>query len=299
MKILKCLTAPALIASLTLTLTGGASFAATLIQENFDSYGATNSALNSLNGGTGFTGAWTDAGAGVRPGYRAGTNLTYTATGYINTGLTGSNSGSGFSNGRLAGNIGPDYTGRATGATVDSTPVWFSYLVNYTAAQATNDRAYVGFGSDAASLFNPNNNVFSLGFDGQNGDFRVFSGAGAGVFAGTPIVGTNLVIGNYSSSAFNIWINPTNVSTIGDLGAATITGAPSLAPSGTQFSRISVVFREALVSNPISIDSIRVGYNGTSSAANFSAVIPEPSTYALLGLGLGALLFLRRRNAKS
>ncbi len=74
-----------------------ASAQVSLIQENFDNYGSTAVQLSGQSGGSSFSGPWTNVGGGTY-GY-ANTNLTVTATGYVNTGdAAGSNDGAASNN---------------------------------------------------------------------------------------------------------------------------------------------------------------------------------------------------------
>jgi len=91
-----------------------------------------------------------------------------------------------------------------------------------------------------------------------------------------------------ATNLVNLYIDPTG------LGSGL---APSSAISSTwdgpgSISSITGLISVGPDSGSFAWDEVRVG----DTWADVSP-IPEPSTYALLGLGLGALFFLRRRRA--
>jgi len=84
------------------------------------------------------------------------------------------------------------------------------------------------------------------------------------------------------------------------MGAANFTNSGFNYSNNTSFlAGMTVGIRsDSATPNNNFIDSARIAY-GDTSALNFAAVVPEPSTYALLALGLGALFFLRRRRIQA
>jgi len=88
---------------------------------------------------------------------------------------------------------------------------------------------------------------------------------------------TRFTQGVGASDFITLWVNPTDISS-----TSISTTAADLGTSLTAFA-----FRQAGSSGTAGIDDLIV-------ATTFAEVIPEPSTYALLGLGLAALFILRR-----
>jgi hypothetical protein len=300
------------------------SSAAVFIQENFDGYGSTDRALAGFDGGTGFTSAWTDVSnttpASTLPGYDAGGNLTYSATGYVNTGSAGASSGSAFSNGRIEGSLAVNYTGRSTSVSVaqNSGDVWFSFLLEHS---QVNDATFVGFGG-TSNLFD-NGSTSNSGAGGQDvltvginpaRQLAIFAGTTGGLAganatsAAITSTGTQLLVGRYTTSPngsgqqfVNLWLNPTNVSSMSTLLSTT----PTLSATRTTgdivgaFTKVNVALRQDAANSPSAIDAIRIGINGTSEE-NFAlamTAVPEPGTAVFLGFGALALASHRRRRS--
>ena len=114
----------------------------------------------------------------------------------------------------------------------------------------------------------------------------------------TSLTGTDSVIGpglGAGGDTFEVWYNPSNVSSIASLGAANFLSNDQDFFSRTNFmDGISLAARGDGVTL---IDSLRVSYGGTTDE-NFGAVmtaIPEPGTVGLLAFSLTTVMVLRRR----
>jgi hypothetical protein len=90
-----------------------------------------------------------------------------------------------------------------------------------------------------------------------------------------------------TNSTIDFWFNHSDTSSVGALGGATFTtGADS--KIGRESGAYNVVFAQLAFGNRV--DEIRFGDSLTDVVA-----IPEPSTFALLGIALGSLLLFRRK----
>lgn len=89
------------------------------------------------------------------------------------------------------------------------------------------------------------------------------------------VVGANL-----STDQIQLWVNPVDFSSL----SVTVTDAAFVNPD-------AFAFRQASGGGSVLVDSVAVGTDFDS------VVVPEPGTLALLGIGFGALVLRRRRQA--
>ena len=295
----------------------------TLIQENFDNYGTVLGSLATQNGGTGFSGAWTQTGIGTH-GYNP-TNLTATVTGYTNTGdAAGGNDGA-ASNNTYNGGLGNFNSTRAIAqpTIANGGTVWFSFTVNMASIAAQNNAVFSPFGTGGGDMFNTGK--FSVGVSG--GSF--FASSLVSYTPGTP--NTNVVNNTFTGAAISanttylivgrmtidaaanatdildVWFNPSNVSSIASLGAAQLNFtnqdfSTANTPDPNRTSGSSGVFLNGITvgirgTDVNKLDAIRLAY-GDTTENNFASVIPEPSTSGLILLGAVGLLLQRRRSLR-
>lgn len=183
---------------------------------------------------------------------------------------------------------------------VTGNTVWFSYLVNLGAVTTGNNAFFNLF--NTSNMFETGN--FVIGASATALDPTRFScyqdfttTFGAAVTSGA----TNLIVGRVTmdSAGFDnlsVWYNPSDVTSIAAMGAANYNTTTHEYSTFTPFMSGMTIGIRGTGAN--FIDSARIAY-GDTSALNFAAVVPEPSTYALLALGLGALFFLRRRRIQA
>jgi len=292
--------------AILLALAGTSHAQVTLIQENFDNYGNTAVQLSGQSGGAGFSGNWVNVGGGVY-GY-TNTNLTVSTTGYVNTGLTGATSGAASNNDYAATLDGRNSTRAIARPTaylgVTGNTVWFSFTLQVNDTTSGNNAYFNLF--NTSNMFNNGNFVIGAGTSGVNptafSSYQDFTTTfGAAVTSGA----TNLILGSVTMNAvgfdtLSVWYNPSNVTSIGAMGTANYTTTTHEYSTFTPFmSGMTIGIRsDTATPNNNFIDSVRIAY-GDTSALNFAAVVPEPSTFALLAIGLGALSFLRRRRIQA
>ncbi|MDZ4789323.1 MAG: PEP-CTERM sorting domain-containing protein [Blastochloris sp.] len=243
---------------------------AVIIAEEFFNY-TTGSQLTGANGGTGWTAPW------VAQADRY--EIQATTQSFPGLVSSGANAVSKFDN--------PSFGNGFSRAFANQTGrVWGSFTVNF--AQLP---TYFEVGLHETG----NNNWSSLfGINGAN-IFANHNGSGALVnTAFAPALSTTYMMAfTYDSAGATpttFFIDPTGLGAgltpSGSLASASFTGTnwgvnPGI--GGIKFFAANGLF---------TIDDVRIG----TTWADVSP-IPEPSTYALLALGLGALFFLRRRFA--
>jgi len=157
--------------------------------------------------------------------------------------------------------------------------VWVSWLQQ--SNPANNDLGQLRFQSGG-------NMQFVIGQHFDSNTFKIYNPDvnGAVTNSGVTISGTQFVTVrfNLDSKAVSLWINPTGLGT----GLTPSSAAAASTATGGAFSFDTLKFTSQTAT--FNVDEVRVG---TTWAA--VSPIPEPSTYAMLALGLGAVFFLRRR----
>lgn len=249
--------------------------AAPLAYEGFD-YAV--GAINGANGGSGFASAWTQAteSAGGAASVLATPGLLFAGVDTI-------------------GNTFVDNAGSARGAVrvlptaglfTDGSSLWFSALFSVPASTTGSDFRVKFFALDTASV--GASAYIDTGFGFRIGGNGIIEAENSGVFTSSATAftkdTTHLVVGRVDFSdaangdALRIWLDPTTLSAPADGSAsATFTGINlSIAAQNT---RLAIRGGGSFVG---SVDEIRL-------ASDFGSVIPEPSTWALLG-GIGSLL---------
>ncbi|MGE4490143.1 MAG: PEP-CTERM sorting domain-containing protein [Kiritimatiellales bacterium] len=256
--------------------------AGVIVEENFDGYGGGITSLNGQNGGNNWNSAWSTSTSSNNYGPA---KLTYSLTGYVNNGGTGSTDGSASATANTDNKFSRSY------ASSDQSDIWFSCLMFASSMNSINDRVGIQFG-----------NSYYLGI--KSGVFGIYS-ASWGTAADTvadPVGQAEavLVIGHYyalgnGKISMEAWLNPTDVSSVAALG----TGANYVANSSFSASAISSTVTGYLREdngNRMSLDALRITYGFTDDDEGLTAVVvPEPVTIGMFGLGALAVLIMRRQ----
>lgn len=159
--------------------------------------------------------------------------------------------------------------------------VWFSWLQNNSAAIDRNARV---------NIMKEGGNRFIIGHTANevDNDFRIYDATGTSVATtGISTVGTHMVAGslNLATGALNLYIDPTGLGS----GAA----PSSLVSASALLGALDIgQFSLATGDSTFVFDEVRIG----NTWADVSPV-PEPSSFALLGVGALGLAALRRRRS--
>jgi hypothetical protein len=264
-------------ALLHLALCSAASAALT-VYDGFD-YGAVSGDLTTKNGGTGWTGAYTDSGNST---IYATTGLTY---GTLQT--TGGAS--------LTADGGALTTLNFRGITaISSGETWVSFLARRNGAASTSTFAGISFYNSGGIA--GTNSEFSIANGGAGGTWRLFDANNGGTTAFTSTSTliasdtTYLLVarilwgaGGGGSETISLFVNPT-------LGLTPVTADASRDINmTTNFDKVRIAGANAV---NYTFDEIRIG----DSFASVTPV-PEASTSAALLLGLCSVAFRRRRSS--
>jgi hypothetical protein len=265
-----------------------------------------NQTLDDLNGGTGWHEAWDSQNNNTQYQVSSTTQLTY---GSLQTTGNYTNGGGGFDNTgrRVATSFGSvwDNAGRVsdpwTNQYLDQGVVWGSFLLRRDADVPNWDPLSVAFHRNNTPWNNTSANE-SLRIQAVGSQFQATS-YNNGNFANiaTSNLGDTLLFVikwelSLTAGQNNIylWVNP-NQSTFGGADLHTNTATWSATGLDTDEARWkSFSFHSGHTTSATSLDEIRFGTSYASVTP-----IPEPSTYALIGLGLAALFTLRRFSSKS
>lgn len=174
-------------------------------------------------------------------------------------------------------------------AAVSSGVLWYGFDVTYSAlpSSTTYFAHFRDSESGAATDFRARLSGVASGSGIQ---FRISNNSSSIFVSGGPVVPVNTtarIVASYDFTTGNsqFWVNPTAIT---DAAAATATDAANVVPLEL------MAFRQASGIGDMRVDNLLVG----TSFGDVISVIPEPSTYALLGVaGLGLFFWMRRRRA--
>ena len=238
---------------------------AMLASDNFTSY-TINTALDGLNGGTGFSAGYTTSSPsfGFLAQVRNGAPLSY--PGYNDQSLGGN-----YAN--LAGGFGgPAYMDFRR--TVDVAGAFSAY----------NDGTYVGLNNTTlygSFAYNTANGVLNFLLQGPSDTFFALPTNGNA----NSLLVFKINFGTANADTITFFNNPTLAFDEGTASSTSQTGNFS-------FNRIGFAVNGDTFEGRV--DNIRFG----NTAADVISAVPEPSTYALLALGGMVVLFLRRRSSR-
>lgn len=251
------------IAAIALTA-GNQLHAAVLASENFNSYGQNNWSANSWNGGTGWSGAWTNT---ATDGYLPGIG----SDGRLHT------EGSVGNTTRHKGVLRSLSTTYNTSTT---STMWGSVSMSISNSGESGEYAYISFMNGGSEAFR---------FGRSGGEHAGFWGIEQGNVPGVALTNAPVVLGDIvtllfkieydgTNTIFSLWVNPTATAE-GDLGTADAT-----------------LSRNATFSfNGIRMQSRSNGtFDDFTLATTFAEAIPEPSS-ALLCILSSSLLLIRKR----
>jgi len=275
-----------LLAILAICATAGTAGAQTLVSEYFDYSQASGTAINTLNGGSGWTTAWADQ---VSPGDGAvlgGSNLTFTNANYGTPTVTNANDARSSD---AAAGINRSFSAGVT------TEVWISFL------GAANS------GVNNAVILRPNSTTLNTsGIGIQSSGFYSRFASTTVTLTGAPTFVANTTYlflmkleTNVSDSndRASFWIfdaassiDPTTINTT-PMGSST-----SAASVWTGVTGIGLNLNRAAGTTDSFADNFRIAYGGTTQE-NINAVlaVPEPSAWALLAAAGTFFVITRRR----
>ena len=252
----------ALIGASAFMLSAASVKAVVLVSESFNY--TTGSAIAGLNGGTGFSGAYTGTGSVTAPGQ------TYTGLSTVGNTFTTNGSDQGA------------FRNLAAPIDTDSGTIYVRFLASNTSGGAPN---YAGF-----SFFNSGSEELFLGkpFNSANYGFEVSGGVSGGITAPSATISatTTLLVYRLSFSAtvdtIDMFVNPG--SALGAPDATFTTPDNSALPS---FNAIRL--QSGNGADTFDYDEIVI----STSASD--VLIPEPSVFGLVGIAAAGLLGRRRR----
>jgi hypothetical protein len=266
---------------------------------------AANQSIHSLSGGTGWSGGWDTQIGSAQYQVISSSPLTYgslqTTGNYINggSGFDGTGRKLATQNGSVwhnAGRVSDPFDAQQ----LDQGVVWGSFLLRRNANNPNWDNLQVTFhDSNTVWASGPSNE--SLRIQAVQNQFTASNKNNPATNITTSALGETLffvVKWELSLTAgqnnIYLWVNP-NPSTLGGADLDTSTATWQATGLNTEDARWkSFKFISGSATSATSLDEIRFGTSYASVTP-----IPEPSTYALIGLGLAALFTLRRFSAKS
>jgi hypothetical protein len=265
---------------------------------------AANQSIHSLSGGTGWSGGWDTQGSSAQYQVISSSPLTYgslqTTGNYTNGGgYNGTGRKLATSNNSVwhnAGRVSDPWTNQY----LDQGVVWGSFLLRRDANNPNWDNLQVTFhDSNTVWASGPSNE--SLRIQAVGNQFTASNKNNSATNITTSALGETLffvVKWELSLTAgqnnIYLWVNP-NPSTFGGADLQTSSATWQVTGLNTEGARWkSFKFYSGSATSATSLDEIRFGTSYASVTP-----IPEPSTYALIGLGLAALFTLRRFSAKS
>lgn len=273
-------------AALAVALASTPASAALLLYEGFNYSLSSGDSLAGANGGTGFSGAWFQATTGNSNPTGPLTYSTSSLTSSLDT-VYSPVGGSAQDTTNIAGaHLGIERTFSAIDITGNGT-IWFSFLVN----QTNGGNFLFSLGDGAATNNSNNGSGVRLTLNGGTGAFQAGLGSTNGTDGGGfTLSSTHFIVGRFTYSdagndVLDVWFNPASFT----LGTAHTTASVANAT----FSVNSMILH-SLATAITTVDEVRVGTVQLDVMA-----IPEPSTYALIGLGLGGLFLLRRFNNRA
>ena len=272
--------------------------------ENFNTTAGTNSISGSSGtGSSGFSNNWTTIGEAtggniINPGY------TYTDL------ATAGNRAQIFNADASATYFYRSLSSPFTVGANSTGTLWASFLIQATAA-ASGQGASIGFFDVSIPTATTTTGV-TIGAIGSNANYRVAnrpldvsSGGGIVVTTSTSAATYALAVFKFTidtnaggNETFSLWLNPTLSSFDGSEGSL---GTAALSNQSLGNMGISSISSVAFGSNYVSQGSATLGLDEIRLGTSLSSVlpVPEPSTWALLTIGLTALMVFRRRSRQA
>jgi hypothetical protein len=203
----------------------------------------------------------------------------------------------------VLGTSGQDVNAAMTGgpfALVDGTTFYIGATINLSAATAGGDYFLHWSPANGSSVFISRLHAKSSGAGFQLGYLET-SGTGGTLTYGTTVlnfnqdyrmvVAYNVVAGTVNDTA-NVYVDPIDYAVEGNNTAYLSDTWNSVTGETVTLGAINIRQGGATSAPTLSIDNLVVG----TALADMQVAVPEPSSAALIGLGLLALGFVRRRN---